>query len=147
MAALANAWDSPEPNEADEFKLVRVQGAVESLRQWSIFDGVSTAFTQFIIAFTIGTAGIGLAIVLAASQFDSSPAIKEPTAVIVKFNDAGGAQFTQRTGCSDPSATTFLAVGGTWQQPTLAMSGPGCRFGVRWAPRPDNVEIRPKTQS
>jgi len=146
MAALANAWDKPAPTQADTLNLARVQGAVENLRQWSVFDRVSTAFTQFITAFILGTGGIGIAIILAASQLDSSPVIKEPTAVSVNLNGAGRAQLAESTGCSDPSTTTFLAVGGTWQHPTLTADGPGCRFGANWAPRPDNVELRPKPQ-
>jgi EAL domain-containing protein (putative c-di-GMP-specific phosphodiesterase class I) len=62
MAVLANAWDKPAPTQADTLNLARVQGAVENLRQWSVFDRVSTAFTQFITAFILGTGGIGIAI-------------------------------------------------------------------------------------
>lgn len=145
MAALANSWDQPQPTPADELNLTRLKGAVENLRQWAIFDRVRTAFTCFIVAFTLGVAATGAAIVVAASQFDTSPVIEKPTAVSVELNGAGKVQLTERTGCTEPAATTFLAVEGTWRHPTLTADGPGCRFGITWAPRSDNIELRPKT--
>lgn len=143
MAALANTWDQSTHTAADTLNLTRVQAAVENLRHWSIFDRVSTAFTHFIVAFILGTAAIGIAIIIAVSQFDTSPAIEEPTAVSVQLSSAGRVQLGEQTGCTDPGATTFLAVGGTWRHPVLTADGPGCRFGASWAPRPDTVELRP----
>lgn len=143
MAALANSFDKQNPTEADEFNLTRVKGAVDNLRQWSIFDKASSAFRRFIIAFAIATAAIGLGTVLAASQLDSSPAISEPTAVVVEVNKSGSADLRESTKCTSARTTTFVAISGSWQHPTLAVDGPGCSFGAQWAPRSGTIEMLP----
>lgn len=143
MAALANSWDQPAPAPGDELTLTRVKAAVESLRQWAVFDRVQGAFRVFIGVFALATAAIGAGVVIAPSQLGSGPRIDKPTAVTVRVDPAGQAELTNATGCTDPAATTFLAIDGSWLQPTLAVDGPGCRFAATWTPDPDRVEIRP----
>ncbi len=144
MAALANSWDQPAPAPADDLNLARLKGAVENLRQWAVFDDVKSAFRDFIVAFAIATTAIGAAVVIAPSRLGGGLPIDKPSAVAVAVDDEGRRELTAATGCTDPTASTFLAVDGSWRQPTLAVDGPGCRFGATWIPDPDHVKIRPR---
>lgn len=143
MANLANAWDQPALTEADKLNLTRLQGAVGNLRQWAIFDRVRTAFRRFVGVFAVATAAIVAGVVIAPSQLGSGPVIDKPTAVTVALDHQGRADLAAATQCTDPARTTFVAVDGTWRQPTLLVDGPGCRFAARWTPRAEHVAVRP----
>lgn len=143
MAALANSWDNDAPSDADRYQLTRLKGAVDNLRPWAMFDRVKTAFTHFVYAFTAGTVAIAAGVLIAATQFGSAPGIDKPTPVTMTTNADGRTHLAQATGCTDPTTTDFMIVDGTWSQPVLSVSGPGCRFAATWAPLPGQVVLRP----
>lgn len=139
-ARLANAWDTKQaPDTAD---LERTRQAYESLREWSLLHNLRGPLLLFRCVFVLAAAimlGVTAYVPFALS---SSPDVGEPTAVMVTVAPAAEQALEETTGCTDATHSTFLAVGGTWEQPVLAVDGEGCRFGATWRPRPDQAELR-----
>lgn len=141
MAAIANGYDAGTI-KADDATLARLSPAIDSLRDWSVYQRVQEPFRRFRFAFTGGATAIVVSIVWASALLGSSPAIDKPTAVDVTVETEGAASLLAATGCTDPSATVFTAIGGTWEEPQLAADGPNCRFGAVWSPNSEQAEIR-----
>lgn len=145
MSDLANRWDDPDKTKrptAEDSVLVRVKPAVESLREWSVFSRIQGPFRLFRIVFVASSVVIIAALVLAPVQLPSAGVISKPTSVLVEVDTAGIEDLQAATGCDDAETVTFTAVGGTWDQPTLAVDGPGCHFAATWTPEPEHVEVR-----
>lgn len=145
MSDLANRWDDQDQSKrpaADDAVLVRVKPAVESLREWSVFSRIQRPFRLFRMTFVVSSAIIIGALVLAPVQLSNADAIKKPTPVLVDVDTVGSEDLRAATDCDDAKTATFTAVGGTWEQPTLAVDGPGCRFGATWIPEPERIEVR-----
>lgn len=141
MSELAHAWDT-QSVVADDPRLVRLGAAVESLREWSLFHNMQRPFKQFQVAFVGATLVILLATAYVPFALGPSTSIEEPTTVTVQVSADGASDLERRTGCSSPTDTAYLAVGGTWEQPVLAVDGPGCDFGATWRPGNQHASLR-----
>lgn len=142
MSELANAWDTGELVGDDDPRLTRLRPAVEALREWSVFHRIQRTYRDFGIAFVAAAVVISIAILLAPAQLGSGAPIDEPTRVEIGVDAAGREDLAAHTGCTTPDSSSFFAVGGTWDQPQLAVDGPGCRFGATWKPDPAHIELR-----
>jgi hypothetical protein len=143
LAAMANAWnDTVHPPEKDDPRAARLQLAIDALREWSVYHQIQSAFRNFRYAFIGSSLAIGVAILAAPLQLDDSIPIDKPMHVQVDVSEAGQNALLKSTGCLDPKTSSFLAVGGSWNQPALAVDGPGCAFGAVWHPHPSEIETR-----
>lgn len=124
-------------------ELVPLRTAFETLREWTLFTETRAWFNRFVLAVGVGVIVMCVAIATALTQIGTAAAITQPTAVTVQLSDAGRAALTTMTGCQGPSTSVFLAVAGTWDAPVLTVTGPGCRFGTRWAPTPGEAMVSP----
>ncbi|MEV8182846.1 hypothetical protein [Specibacter sp. NPDC078692] len=132
--------NSPPRNDTsqiDQFKL-----AVEVLRDWSLYHEIQIAFRNFLRAFIASTIAIAIAALVAPAQLESVIPVDKPTLVSIEVNESGQNDLLTRTGCTDPTASTFTAIGGSWKHPELAVDGPGCAFGAAWHPRRGHIELR-----
>lgn len=138
LQVVAAAGDVPDNDPT----MARLRPAIAALREWSVFSQMKGPFKRFRVTFILSAVAISAAVVLAPAQLGSSDAINKPTKVEVEVDAAGAKDLNERTGCSDPGATTFYAVGGTWDHPELRTDGPGCRFASTWLPNPAQLELR-----
>ncbi|MGJ7440973.1 hypothetical protein [Aquipuribacter sp. MA13-6] len=142
MTQQAHAWDQPTRVAADVERLERLRTATEALRDWSLFNGIQKPFSDFRRVFVVSSAVLVAALVYIPFALGPSTPIGEPAEVAVSLSAAGAQDLRSTTGCTDPGSSEYLAVGGTWQQPVLAVDGPGCRFGATWQPTTDQAELR-----
>lgn len=129
--------DGPDPRQE------RLIGALAAIGEWSALHKIQHAFRDFRRSFAGGVLAIVVALALAPVQLPSGPAVTAPIPVTVEVSDAGAADLWSVTECTDPMLSTYIAIGGTWDAPLLAVDGPGCRFGATWAPASSDAEVRP----
>lgn len=91
-------------------------------------------FTRFLWVFVIGSLIIvGGVLAVLISTSGAKHAYAEPTAVSLHVPPSATTSFVEATGCSSPSTTEAVAVGGTGGDPELRLFGPGCH-GTSWSP-------------
>lgn len=142
MSELAHAWDTEATVASDDPRLTRLRAAVEALREWQLFHDIQRSFRTFAWVFTAATGAMLVAIVSVPFSLGDAAAIKDATPVEAEVSTVGAEKLREATGCTDPERSKFLAVGGDWQRPWLAVDGPGCDFGAIWRPGGSEVEIR-----
>lgn len=141
MEELQAAWDSETRPAMDEAGLQRAVAAVDALRSWHLHAELVERYRAFCVALLGGVVLIGGGFVVAAASLGPEATITTPTPVLVEVRSAE--TFERDTGCTDVAASSFWAVGGTWDEPALAVDGPGCTFDVTWLPEPGQAEVRP----
>ncbi len=125
----------------DDAGLQRAVAAVDALRSWHLHAELVERYRAFCVSLLVGVVLIGGGFVVAAASLGPEEAITTPTPVLVEVRSVE--ELERATGCTDAVASTFWAVGGTWDEPALAVDGPGCTFDVTWLPEPGQVEVRP----
>lgn len=137
-AAMArrNSADGARLTDAE---LSSLEATVSAIRDWAIFREVKRAFRRFVGVFVGAVAAIGLAGILVLASLDAGPGIEVPTPVAVEV--LAGDALAGATGCTDPSATVFVAIGGRLSAPLLDPHGTGCRPGATWRPKAEEAEI------
>ena len=130
---------------ADEAAAVAAATATTTatLRQWVWFAAVKRRFRAFTVAFAAGVLLIVAGVITAASAVGPAAGpIEQPTEVAVELSGEGAVALEATTGCTDPAASSFTAVAGSWADPVLAVDGTGCEFNARWRPTSAEAEVR-----
>jgi hypothetical protein len=141
IANLDVKWSAEQ--SITEAELARAVAATDMLRAWALHDALATSFTRFRIWFGVGVVLVfGGLVVATATLQPSAGTVDKPEAVEVTVSQSGAADLLDSTGCTAPAETEFVAVAGTWDAPVLEVVGPNCKFGARWQPDPDLIELR-----
>jgi hypothetical protein len=144
LADLQVNWRPGSTAPPTDAEVSRAAGAVDALREWALQDELATTFTRFQVWFAIGSVLIVTGVVVAAANINAPAAsIDKPTNVQISLNTHGSADLLNKTGCTTPKQSRYVAVAGTWSAPVLQVEGPGCRFGNRWRPKDGDFELQP----
>jgi hypothetical protein len=123
--------------------LERLEPASEILRQWAVFRVMRRRFRWFVGWFILGAVLAVVSFAIAASSLPSGAAIDAPVNVTVEVDQKAQGDLEKTTGCTNPAMTRFVAVGGSWDEPELAVTGPGCTTASRWTPDLTAVLVSP----
>jgi|GEM_PF-7134506 hypothetical protein len=116
-----------------------------NLRDWVMLKKTASRFTLFGALYLIGILLIGVGVIGGATVLKAPSAeITEPTVVEVELSTDGLTHFKSETGCDSADGVVFVAVGGTWDHPTLRVKAPdgnNCNFGAEFEPDPGQILI------
>ena len=142
LAALSAA-QAARNDDGIEPLMDRLEPATEVLREWAVFHVMRRRFGWFLFWLVVGSAVVAVGLIVAASNLPKGSAIDKPVPITAELDQEASADLMRTTGCRNPETTVFVAVDGTWDEPDVAVSGPGCVTAHRWRPDLNHAIIAP----